>query len=269
MRMRPPPGAAQASLKSAQDWLTEADGAVEAFLSEQLHALFPEDGFQGEETGATRPGPLRWVVDPIDGTSNYARGASRWCVSLALMDDAASLIGVLEAPALGETYAAAAGGGATLNGVPIRASGTDAMARAIIEVGWSPRVANSAYLAVCGRVLEGGAMLRSGGSGALGLADVAAGRLDGYVELHINLWDCAAALCVLGEAGATVNGFLPGGMTGGGAIVATAPGVWDAVGRCVETVTLAALAAEGGSFDWLADEPDLYSADDILKGSPT
>lgn len=230
MRMRPPPGAAQGSLKSAQDWLTEADGAVESFLSTELQALFPEDGFMGEEAGATRPGRLRWVVDPIDGTSNYARGASRWCVSVALMEGAAPLLGVLDAPALNEVYAASAGGGATLNGVPIQAADTTRMQRAIIEVGWSPRVSNDAYLALYGRALAAGAMVRSGGSGAMGLAEVAAGRLDGYIELHINLWDCAAALAILAEAGAAETRFLPAGMEGGAPILAAAPGLAAEVG---------------------------------------
>ena len=234
MRMRPPPGAAQASLKARQDWLTEADGTVGRLLSERLGALFPEDGFQGEEAGVTRrgapgPGALRWVVDPIDGTSNFARGGTRWCVSVGLLEGDEARLGVLAAPALGEVYAACRGRGATLNGTPIRAAATMHADRAVIEVGWSPRVDNAVYLAVCGRVLAAGAMLRSGGSGALGLAEVAAGRLDGYVELHINLWDCAAALAVLAEAGAWEAGFLPGGAAAGGPIAAAAPGMAEEV----------------------------------------
>jgi len=111
LRMRPAVGAQTATLKGAQDWLTEADGAVERFLSERLAARFPTDGFQGEEGGKARGGNLRWVVDPIDGTSNYARGRPRFCVSLALLEDRTPLIGVLVAPAMGETFAARLGGG--------------------------------------------------------------------------------------------------------------------------------------------------------------
>ncbi len=225
MRMRPPPGAAQATLKDRQDWLTEADGAVERFLSDSLAAAFPEDGFQGEEAGSTRAGRLRWVVDPIDGTSNYARGAARWCVSIGLIEGDAALLGVLAAPALSETFAACQGQGAVLNGARIRAAATSSLDRAIIEAGWSPRVAHPDFLALCDRMLGAGVMLRSGGSGALGLADVAAGRTDGYAELHINLWDCAAALAILNEAGAAVNAFLPYGAAAGGPILATAPGI--------------------------------------------
>lgn len=232
VRMQPPPGAAQGSLKSAQDWLTEADGAVERFLSDGFARAFPEDGFQGEEGGVTRPGALRWVVDPIDGTSNFAHGAPRWCVSVGLLAGEAAVLGVLAAPALGDTFAAVRGGGATLNGSRIRAAGTTAMGRAIVECGWSPRIPNDAYLGLCGRVLGAGAMLRSGGSGALGLVDVAAGRLDGYAELHINLWDCCAALAVLSEAGAHVNAFLPRGITAGAPVLACAP----ALGPTLEAI---------------------------------
>ena len=83
LRLRPPPGASSAKLKGAQDWLTDADGAVERLLSGRLAQAYPADGFQGEEGGTARSGSLRWVVDPIDGTANYARGGSRFCVSLA------------------------------------------------------------------------------------------------------------------------------------------------------------------------------------------
>ena len=230
LSMQTPPGASTGTLKAAQDWLTEADGKVERFLSDALRDAFPEDGFQGEEAGATRQGALRWVVDPIDGTSNYARGATRWCVSLGLMEGRTPLLGILVAPGLGETYAASAGYGATLNGRPIRAAATTALSRAIVECGWSPRVPNTEYVAMCDRVLATGSMLRAGGSGALGLVEVACGRVDGYVERHINLWDVAAALSVLAEAGAVTSDFLAGnGLTHGNPILAAAPGVADAL----------------------------------------
>jgi len=226
LRMRPSAGAATVTLKGTQDWLTEADGAVERFLSERLAAMFPADGFQGEEGGKARQGTLRWVVDPIDGTANYARGRARFCVSLALLEDRTPLIGVLVAPAVGETFAARLGGGATLNGAAIRAAATTEMARALVEVGWSHRRPTAAFTAMLQRVIEAGAMPRLSGSGALGLADVAAGRVDAYIELHINLWDVAAALVLLREAGAHVSPFLDGdGPERGNPILACAPGI--------------------------------------------
>jgi myo-inositol-1(or 4)-monophosphatase len=226
LQMRPPPGAATATLKGAQDWLTDADGAVEHFLSERLAAAFPADGFQGEEGGKARQGTLRWVVAPNDGTANYARGRPRFCVSLALLEDCTPLIGVLIAPAVGETFAARLGGGATLNGAAIRAAETADMARATVEFGWSHRRPATAFTLLVQRVIEAGAAPRLSGSGALGLADVAAGRSDAYVELHINLWDVAAALVLLREAGAHVSPFLEGdGPDRGNPILACAPGI--------------------------------------------
>ena len=226
LKLRPPPGAPAATLKGVQDWLTEADGAVEAFLSTRLAEAFPEDGFEGEETGRGRRGALRWVVDPIDGTANYARGAPRFCVSLGLLEDRIPLLGVLVAPALGETFAARQGGGATLNGRPIRAAATTDLGRATIECGWSPRRSNQHFWGLAQAVMASGATLRASGSGALGLADVAAGRIDAYAELHINLWDVAAALAILVEAGAVVSPFTAGhGPLEGNPILATAPGI--------------------------------------------
>ncbi len=235
LSMRPPRGAAiAATLKGAQDWLTEADGATEAFVAKALAEAFPEDGFQGEETGKGREGRLRWVLDPIDGTANFARGADRWCVSLGLIEDRTPLLGVIYAPALNETFAARQGNGATLNGAAIHAAGTTDLARGIIECGWSLRRPNERFWKMVTQVMGQGATIRLGGSGAMGLADVAAGRIDAYVELHINLWDVAASLSILSEAGATVSPFLQGnGPTKGNPVLAAAPGVAEALAAAV------------------------------------
>jgi hypothetical protein len=162
MEMRPPPGSARAVLKGPQDWVSEADGAVERFLSEELAIAFPSDGFQGEEGGVSRGGALRWVVDPIDGTSNYARGAARFCVSLACMEGDTPLIGVIAAPALRETIWAWRGGGAWRNGDAIRAAETRDVSRSIMEIGWSRRRPDADYLKLCERILSDGASLRHG-----------------------------------------------------------------------------------------------------------
>ncbi|MCH4093919.1 MAG: inositol monophosphatase [Acetobacter peroxydans] len=224
MAMRPQPGGPQGELKAAQDWLTETDGAVEAFIAGRMKALFPDDGFEGEEGGVTRTGSLRWVVDPIDGTSNYARGRSRWCVSLGLLEGDEPMAGVIEAPALQEVYTSLRGYGAFLNGKPIQASRVAEPSRAMIEMGWSGRVPKPVFMEKIDAIMELGAMPRSGGCGALALADVASGRLDGYIEIVINLWDVAGALPLLAEAGARVSPFLrDGGLTGGAVIMAANP----------------------------------------------
>ena len=230
LRMRPSPGASSASLKGAQDWLTEADGAVERMLSKRLARAYPADGFQGEETGRARGGSIRWIVDPIDGTANFMRGGRRFCVSLGCLDGDMPLIGIIVAPALEETFAARQGFGATLNGKPIHAAETLELVRATVELGWSQRCPREAFLTLTDRVIAAGAMPRLSGSGALGLADVAAGRIDAYVELHINLWDVAAALAILSEARATVSPFMSEeGPTFGNPILAAAPGIAAAI----------------------------------------
>ncbi len=205
--LQPGPGSPAAISKGAQDWLTEADGAVETLLRDGLLGMFPGDGFLGEEggeAGAASPsaGPgsaLRWVVDPIDGTSNFARGRQRWCVSIGLMEGQTPLLGVLVAPRLGETYRACQGQGAFLNDRRMRAADTTEMTRAMVELSWSPRVPAAAWRGAITRLTEAGAMPRSGGSGALGLADLAAGRLDGFIELDVNVWDVAGGLALLAE----------------------------------------------------------------------
>ena len=235
MRMRPELGDTTATLKGAQDWLTEADGAVERFLSENLEDSFPEDGFQGEEGGPTRAGELRWVADPIDGTANYARGGARFCISLALLRDCTPLLGILVAPALDEVFAARVGHGATLNNQPIRVAATQTLDRAIVELGWNPRRSDTDFVTALTRLRQSGAAPRIGGSGAMGMADVAAGRLDAYGELAINLWDCAAAIVICAEAGAYVSPFMDGaGPIRGGPILTCGPTLADSL-RWLET----------------------------------
>lgn len=234
LSMRPAPGGPSGTMKGRQDYLTEADGAVEALVSQRIQALFPEDGFQGEEEGVTRQGQYRWVVDPIDGTSNFARGRDRWCVSLGLLEGDTPVAGIIDAPALGEIFTAQRGRGAFLNGKPIKAAPTQDTAEAMIEMGWSCRVPQPVFEEKISAIVGLGAMPRSGGSGALALADVACGRSDGYLEIVIRLWDVAAALVLLEEAGASVSPFLQtGGLTGGATILATAPGIAQTVSKAV------------------------------------
>ena len=218
MRLAPPPGAPVAARKGAQDWVTEADRAVERLLRERLASLFPGDGFLGEEDGRSDGGAggLLWVVDPIDGTSNYARGRARWCVSIGLMEGEAPLLGVLAAPLAGDVYRACRGDGAFLNDRPMVPTACTDPASAMVELSWSPRVAHPVWTAAVGRLLEAGAMPRTEGSGALGLADLASGRLDGFVELSINLWDVAGAFALLAETGVPFrHSALPGAVIAG------------------------------------------------------
>ncbi len=201
-------GGGVASLKGAQDFITEADGATERFIRDRLAAQFPGEAILGEEMGgvADATGPL-WVLDPIDGTSNFSRGGDRWCVSIGLVMDGRAVAGAIARHAPQEVFAAAEGLGATLNGAPIRAAPTTDIGRAIVECGWSLREPITRFHAMAQRATALGAGLRSGGSGALGLVEAAAGRLDAYLELHINSWDAAAAIVIAREAGCWTNAF--------------------------------------------------------------
>ena len=124
------------AMKGAQDWLTVADGAVEDFLRQRLAVLFPGDAIVGEEGGGHGSDAM-WIIDPIDGTSNFARGDRNWCVSIGFVRKGVPEIGVISAPALDEIYVARRGRGATRNGEAIRVSGGGDIARATIEMGWS------------------------------------------------------------------------------------------------------------------------------------
>jgi len=216
--------------KGPQDYLTEVDGEVERFIATRLHAAFADDGFIGEE-GEGRVGkagaPI-WVVDPIDGTSNFARGAPHFCVSIAAVLGRQVEVGVIYDPMVDELFAARRGGGATLNGVAIRAATTSDLKTAIVEIGWNMRSARDAFLGLMGRVVEAGAAVTRGGSGALALAYVAAGRSDAFIEYHINAWDCLAGNLLVAEAGGYVSDFLArDGLHKGNALLACAPSLRD------------------------------------------
>ncbi len=229
-------GMAATRMKGAQDFLTEADGATEHFLRERLEKLFPGEPILGEEGGGAIPagGPL-WILDPIDGTSNFSRNSDRWCVSIGMALDGRAVLGAVARHAPPELILGAAGCGATLNGKPIRAAETPDFSRAIIEAGWSLRRPVADYIALLGRVMAQGAGTRCGGSGTLGLVETAVGRLDGYIELHINAWDACGALAIAREAGCWTNAFDSGDwLTAGNPICFAAPALGPRLGALME-----------------------------------
>lgn len=221
------------TMKGDQDWLTVADGAVEAFLRERIGILFPEDTVIGEEGGGA-VSQATWIIDPIDGTANFARGDRNWCISVGLLVERVPEIGIVAAPSLGETYLGRRGRGATVNGVPIRVSNGTDIRRASIEMGWSKRVPLDDYLAMVRRAFEAGGSVKRCASGALGLCHVANGRTDAYAERHINAWDVAAGMVIAAEAGAVMNDFFAGeGIAKGNPILCVTPGLAGAL----ETIT--------------------------------
>lgn len=219
------------SMKGPQDFLTVTDAASEAHIRAMIAAHFPDDSFFGEEGGGTI-GDRVWVVDPIDGTANFARGIPHFCISIAYVENGRTEIGAIYNPALDELYFARYGEGATRNGVSIRVADTERFDAASIEMGWSTRVPNATYLGVVKNLLDMGTNVRRAGSGALALAYVADGRSDGYIELHMNSWDCLAGLLLVSEAGGEVCPFLDiGSLKDGGPVLAAAAGVAKGVSQ--------------------------------------
>ena len=210
------------SLKGRQDYLTATDGAVELFVREHIAKRFPGDAVLGEEGGGAVDGPRLWIVDPIDGTANFARQIPHFCISLGLMVEGALQAGAIYAPMSDELFIAELGKGAWLNGERMRASTVAVLTAASVEIGWSTRIPVQTYLDMAGKVAHAGCQVRRAGSGALGLAYVAAGRCEGYAEAHINAWDVAAGLLLVTEAGGRVNNFwAPGGVEHGNPVLAT------------------------------------------------
>lgn len=211
--------------KGAQDLVSEADGACEDLIVAGLARLFPEDGFLGEERGSRNPdGAAIWVIDPIDGTHNFLTGVPFWCVSVGMVVGGELVLGIIYQPLAGELYSARSGGGAFLNGQPIKVSGETDLTRARICVGFSYRRPVAAHTRALDALLSAGCEYLRLGSGALGLAYTAAGRFDGYWEQHMNSWDAAAGLVLVREAGGWTNDFLAAdGLTNGNEILATTP----------------------------------------------
>lgn len=216
-------------MKGAQDFLTETDAAVEAHLRARIAEAFPDDQFLGEETGGAVSGDAVWVVDPIDGTANFARAIAHFCISIAYVRDGVTEIGCILNPVSGEEWYARRGHGATLNGEPARVSGATKFSAACLELGWSKREPQTTYLSVLAKLLDHGANVRRGASGALGLAYVADGRSDGYAELHMNSWDCLAGLLLVDEAGGRVSELPADGLGLGGAVLAATPALAEAI----------------------------------------
>ncbi len=216
-------------VKGLQDVVTIADRAVEDRLRSVLLDEFDADGFLGEERGMSagwdRTRPL-WIVDPIDGTANFARHVPLWCVSVGLVVDGEAALGFVYNPVTDEMHAAIAGGGATLNGASIRVSAVDSAEHARIGLGFSYRRPPAIHVECIRRLLDRRCEYSRLGSGALGMAYVADGRFEGYFEPHINAWDVVAGIALVREAGGWTSDFLAGdALAQGNPILAAAPGV--------------------------------------------
>ena len=227
-----------ATKTSATDPVTQADHASEELIARRLLEARPDDGILGEEDADNRTGTsgIRWVVDPLDATVNFTYRLPHWCVSIAAEDDHGPLVGVVHDPVRGEVFTAVRGRGATLDGQPMRVTSVDALERTLVATGFSydpaVRAAQGQDVAdLLGRVRD----VRRGGSAALDLAYVAAGRVDAYVEFDLQPWDWAAGRLLVVESGGRVSTHerrLGGAVRRG--IVAGGPSAHDAVAAWLE-----------------------------------
>ena len=199
------PRTRQVSFKgSPTDLLTEMDARAEQLVVEALLAAFPDDGILGEE-GSARPGRSgrRWIIDPLDGTTNYAHGVPMFCVGIGLEDRGRIVLGVVYEPSRDELYVGERGAGAWLNDARLSVSTTDALGASLLATGfpYSIRVSTETNLPEYSAFAVRARGVRRFGSALLDLAYVAAGRFDGFWELRLSPWDVAAAGILVEEAG--------------------------------------------------------------------
>lgn len=219
--------------KGVQDFVSRADREVEQHIVRELTRLSPKSSVLGEEGGG-KPDTSRplWVVDPIDGTLNFLRGIPFWCVSIALLDEGRVKAGAIYDPLHDEMWSGHEGGGARLNGEPIRVSTTARFDEATIALGESQRTPKEVRERLVMALRERQVEPRLMGAGALGAVWVAAGRVDAYVELHLNAWDALAAWHIVQEAGGKANAFLDGdGLERGNPLLVSNAPLYDELSR--------------------------------------
>jgi len=214
--------------KSQHDFVTEIDRVAEALIAEEIAREAPESVIVGEELSPKRMalGALVWIVDPLDGTTNFLHGYPQYAVSIGCLVDGKLAVGVIHDVGRKRTYTAIRGGGAFEEGTRLSVSAVAEPRRALIGTGFPFKALNllHVYLSQFAAVIGAASGIRRAGAAALDLADVAAGRLDGFWELQLAPWDIAAGTLLIREAGGIVT--RPDGSTdvlssaGNGSIVA-------------------------------------------------
>ena len=212
--------------KGDVDLVTEADRGAEALIVEQITARFPADAVRGEEGGGVvaDDADFAWLIDPLDGTTNYVHGLPWFAVSIGVLFRGVPVIGVIHAPALGRTWHGAAGQGAYCDNLPLRVAATATLQDALLATGFPYDRAETAHALVAPvvRALERARGLRRMGAAALDLAGVADGTFAGYWEPRLKPWDLAAGVVLVREAGGRVTDFAGGeGMLASGDVVAS------------------------------------------------
>ena len=200
------------SKKGEIDLVTEADLASEALIIERIKNRFPQHSILAEESGEAivigGDKSWKWIIDPLDGTTNYAHGYPCFCVTIALEHDGEVVIGVTYDPTREELFAAERGGGATLNGKPIKVSPETVLGDALIVTGfpYNFRQNNDFQRHLYGFLMKARGVRRDG-SAAIDMAYVACGRFDGFWEEGLNPWDVAAGKLLIEEAGGLVTDY--------------------------------------------------------------
>lgn len=214
------------------DLVSIADRAVEDMIRGEITQAFPDDAILGEEGGATDgQSGLTWVIDPIDGTVPFLMGLPHWCVVITLTQGEQTLVGVIDVPMAGEQFMARAGQGFTIDGVPSTMDASRRIDQSLVAVGASNRTGAERTAAIILRLLQAGGMFYRNGSGANMLANVAAGRLGGYVEDAMNPWDSLAGLLMIREAGGVIHPYPADAAFG--LCLGASPGVFDALSEVV------------------------------------
>lgn len=195
--------------KGRMDYASEVDGLAEAEIIKEFRRSTPENAILGEESGILGKGRATWVIDPLDGTSNYLHGFPHWCVSIALVENGEPVHGVIFDPLRNELFTASRGGGAMLNDKRIRVADRKDLTGAMLITGFPPRERSrvSAHLKCVDTLLVDAEDIRRTGSAALDLAYVACGRADAYFEAGVKPWDIAAGALLVREAGGKVVDF--------------------------------------------------------------
>lgn len=215
--------------KGHQDFVSQADREVELVTRKLLSEHFPDDAIVGEEHApSSGTSGFTWVIDPIDGTTNFINGIPAWTVVVAGVRNGMTECGVIHDPCNNETFVAVKGCGATLNGAALTLSDDRTMSQGTVGVGYSNRVEDQGIIRLVTALVGEGSMFYRNASGALSLAYVAAGRLLGYSEEHMNAWDCLAGQLIVAEAGGVVEQQNADDMIqNGGRVVVGTPAVFE------------------------------------------
>lgn len=199
------------SSKSANNLVTDVDHTAEDRIVEALEKLLPDAGFIAEEGSGEQGTGLNWVIDPLDGTTNFVHGVPCYCISIALVDGTEPILGVVHEVTRDERFTAWKGGGAFLNGAPIRVSVRKELQDSLLATGfpYDDFGHEAEYMELLRELMHRTRGIRRLGSAAADLAYVACGRFEAFYEYGLNSWDVAAGVLLVREAGGRVSGFRP------------------------------------------------------------